>query len=259
MSLGTGGESAVEDHESELSRIERRSVFEEIFDRVMAYIVSEGLRPGDRLPPERELMARLGVGRSSLREALKALGALGVIKSAHGDGMFVGTGETTLLARPLSWGMLMSGAGLRQLIEARAAIESELAALAARHATSAERNGITAAMELMRATDTDVAAYVEADLRFHFSIASASHNEVLHYTLRTLTQVMRVWIEQVISIVEHEPSSLHEHIPICDAVVSGDAPQAADSMRHHILAAGERLASIPQLADRAASPPPHPR
>src|ERR1700737_876636 len=76
---------------------------DEITRRLVQLILDEGLKPGHKLPSERPLIARLGVGRSSLREAVRSLRAAGVIDVAGGEGMFVGRGEPALQVSPLAW------------------------------------------------------------------------------------------------------------------------------------------------------------
>src|SRR5262245_35819330 len=88
--------------------ITRTTVADEIVKRLVDLILEGRLKPGDKLPSERELMDRLAVGRSSLREAIKMLRAIGVVDVAAGEGMFVGRGDASALTQPLSWGLLLS-------------------------------------------------------------------------------------------------------------------------------------------------------
>jgi DNA-binding FadR family transcriptional regulator len=113
------------------SPIPRANLTEEIVRRVISLINDSRMKPGDKLPTERELIATFRVGRSSIREALKILSAIGVVRIVAGAGMFVGNGNLSLLAKPLSLGFLRGGHGTAELIEARRLLEVELAGLAA--------------------------------------------------------------------------------------------------------------------------------
>jgi GntR family transcriptional repressor for pyruvate dehydrogenase complex len=116
-----------------LPQRQRGNVADEAVPRIVELFLEAGLRPGDRLPSERELMARLAVGRSSLREAVKTLVALGVIEVAVGSGMYVADGEASLITHPLFWGRLLSEQSTRDVVEARRVVEVELAIADAAH------------------------------------------------------------------------------------------------------------------------------
>src|SRR5262249_39354294 len=151
---------------------------------------------GDKLPSEQELMARLAVGRSSLREAVKTLAALGVVEVAVGSGMYVADGDTAMINRPLFWGLLMSDQSTPDVVEARRAVEIELAGMAAERATDAEIEAIRGKMALMEQHLDDPDAFARYDLEFHLAVAEAAHNEVLHHVIDTLRHVMRVWFRE---------------------------------------------------------------
>jgi len=101
------------------SVIPRANLTEEIVKRIISLITALAMKPGDRLPTERELVARFGVERSSIREAIKILKAIGIVRTVAGAGMFVGNGNLSLLAKPLSLGFLRGGRSTSELIEAR--------------------------------------------------------------------------------------------------------------------------------------------
>lgn len=230
--------------------LQRTTVHDEIIEALMTFILEGGFEPGQKLPAERELMAGLAVGRSSLREAIKSLRALGVIEVVPGEGMFVGQGGLSVLAKPLSWGLLMQKDSAEEVIEARGFIERQLAGLAAERSTVEDKEHLTAAIARMKDRETDPSAYVDADLSFHLAVARAAHNAVLHHILQTLQSVMRAWMVRVLAKVEHKPASLHEHIPIYEAIMDGDAPRAREAMSRHLESAGERLlVAIPTEKD----------
>src|SRR3954468_23193055 len=111
--------------------VTRDALPDQIAARVIALITERHLKAGDRLPPERELAQAMGVSRSSLREALRALSLLGVTEMRHGDGTYLTALRPDALMRPVGLVLSLSDAGLQQLFEARKLVEPGLAALAA--------------------------------------------------------------------------------------------------------------------------------
>jgi GntR family transcriptional regulator, transcriptional repressor for pyruvate dehydrogenase complex len=222
-----------------LSAIPRANLTEEILQRILSLV--NDLRPGDKLPTERELIATFRVGRSSVREALKILSAIGVVRIVSGAGTFVGNGNLSLLAKPLSLQFLKGGRGTAELIEARRVLEIELAGLAAERATAEEIGAIEDALVEMEATQQDIERYIDSEIQFHLAIARAAHNHVLLDLLQTLQYIVRRWMVQSIEEFEGRPSSIHEHVPIRDAIKAHDLARARTAMSEHLAKAGWRL------------------
>lgn len=224
-----------------LEPIERRSVVDELVTSLGEYIVQRGLQPGEKLPPERELMESLRVGRSSLREAIKALCAVGAIEVVAGGGMYVGRGGSKAVSRPLSWAVFLNSSSIRQAIEARELIEVELAALAAERVTDEELEELRRCIAEMRAAASDTERYLSADITFHLAIASAARNDILYYALEMLQHVVRAWIRRILRDANGEPVSLDEHAAVYDALARHDPADARRFMKEHISAASRRL------------------
>jgi GntR family transcriptional repressor for pyruvate dehydrogenase complex len=223
------------------SPIPRANLTEEIVKRIIELIHDSRMQPGDKLPTERELIATFRVGRSSIREALKILSAIGVVRIVAGSGTFVGNGNLSLLAKPLSLGFLRGGRGTAELIEARRLVEVELAGLAAERATPEEIEAIEAGLAEMEATQHDVERYIDSDIRFHVAIARGAHNDVLLDLLETLQYIIRHWIVKSIEEFEGRPSSIHEHVPIYGAIRAHDVGRARAAMKEHLEKSGWRL------------------
>jgi GntR family transcriptional repressor for pyruvate dehydrogenase complex len=217
-----------------LTRPKRGYLADEVVERLVRLILDQGLRPGDRLPSERQLMAQFGVGRSSLREAMKALSVLGVVDVSVGSGAFVADGVASVLTKPLAWALLMGDKDARDLAEARQAIEGELAALAAERATDEELAAIGERLALMRATLDDAEAFTRYDLEFHLAIARAAHSEVLYRVVQILRHLLHDWFLEVYSRVEDKRSFLAHHAPIYEAIRARDAASARRAMIEHL-------------------------
>ncbi len=224
-------------HTTEQSRyldpINRTTVVDEILERLVGLVVEEGLQPGDKLLPERELMAKLSVGRSSLREAIKTLCALGVLEVRRGLGTFVGNGDTSILTRPLAWGLFLNRDSVQQVIEARNVIEVASVGWAAERATEEEIAAIGDLFEAMSANQANMDVYVDYDLKFHLAIAAAAHNEILSYVLGILQNVLRAWMETTYQQLHGAKDSMTLHVQIYEAIRSRDVQAARQAMAEH--------------------------
>lgn len=216
-----------------LDPINRTTIVDEIVERLMALIINEGLKPGDQLVPERELMARLEVGRSSLREAIKTLCALGILEIKRGTGTFVGYGDTSILTKPLSWGLFLNQSSIQQVIEARSVIEVALAGWAAQRATEEEIATIGRLLAQLEATQHEMASYIESDLAFHLAIARAAHNDMLANVLTMFQHVLRVWMETTYKEAKGSTDSMILHREIYAAIQARDEAAASAAMADH--------------------------
>lgn len=230
--------------ETPLAPIPRLTITDQIVERITAFILDERMRPGDKLPSERELMVRLGVGRSSLREAIKTLSAIGVVVVQIGDGMYVGSGQAAVLTKPLSWGLLIGDHTVREVTEARRLVEMELCAFAATRATDEQLAAISAELEAMRVGRDDAEAFTRADQAFHLAIATGAHNGVLYHVLETLRHVIRVWMFKtyISNPIRHD--GIIEHEAIEAALYAHDPDAARAAMAKHLDAASGHLLEL---------------
>jgi GntR family transcriptional regulator, transcriptional repressor for pyruvate dehydrogenase complex len=217
-----------------LAEPRRRRAAESLVEGLVGLILEEGLGPGDKLPSERQLMARLDVGRSTIREAMKALSAVGIVEVVGGSGTFVADGASALLTRPLSWGLLMSAKNTYEVLEARRVVEVALAELAAQRGTDAEHAEIGNCLALMQANLGNIEAFARYDVEFHRAIARAAHNQVLYRVIDTLRQALHSWTMQVYSQVQDKPRLIAEHEPIYHAIRARDPKAASQAMLVHV-------------------------
>src|SRR3954463_12239618 len=147
--------------------VTRDALPDQIAARLIALITERQLRPGDRLPPERELAASMGVSRSSLREALRALAMVGVTEMRHGDGTYLTSLEPDALMRPVGLVLALSDSGLEELFEARKLVEPGLAALAAERIEDAAAEELRACAEASPEALDDAEAFMWNDIELH--------------------------------------------------------------------------------------------
>jgi GntR family transcriptional repressor for pyruvate dehydrogenase complex len=175
----------------------RVSLTQAAIDQIKGMIVRGELRPGDRLPRESELAARLNLSRGSLREAVRGLALVRVLEVRQGDGTYVTSLKPELLLETISFFTELQDeeASLHQIMEARRMLEAGTAALAAQLATPEDLAVLEQLVDEMAGLE-DVEAFVENDLKFHRAIALASRNDVVVALLDNLssrTTRARVW------------------------------------------------------------------
>jgi GntR family transcriptional repressor for pyruvate dehydrogenase complex len=220
--------------------IDKTSLSEEISRQIMRLVSSGDLRPGQKLPSERELCTRFGVGRSSLREALRCLTIVGVLETRVGEGTFLALNGDKFIGTVLGWRVATEHKSVENLMTVRVALESETAANAAIHSTPESIDELEDILRRMNASLDDRVPFTTADAAFHLAIAKASDNELI-FDLLTL---IRSQLEQGLLRVGAWPggpaTACKEHRRILDAIRNRDAESAKAAMRDHISEALKR-------------------
>jgi GntR family transcriptional repressor for pyruvate dehydrogenase complex len=166
--------------------VRRETVMDTVARRIEQLVRSGELKAGDRLPPEPELAQMLRVSRSSLREALKSLMYLGLIKSRAGDGTYIQSSLSRVLSQHFQWMILLNEVQHLEIYELRKVLEPEVAALAAKRATRADIDRLEAALEGMAQSRGNPELFHVYDIQFHEAFAQASGNAAIQTTLRML-------------------------------------------------------------------------
>jgi GntR family transcriptional repressor for pyruvate dehydrogenase complex len=217
-----------------LTPIERTPLYREVFDRLRELVENEELAPGDRLPAERELAVRLGVSRNSLRPALAALEALGVIEIRHGSGAFLKRTTLTAVASSFAEVLLEHNAQLPAAMEARMAIERFAVGLAAGRRTDADMDRIQAAIDEMAIEIADGHDGQDGDRAFHRAVAAAAHNPVLLKLMKNLERDIARIREESLAQRGRPKRSLAAHRRILAAIRDGDPRAAVAEMDAHL-------------------------
>lgn len=225
-----------------LLRVEAREpISAEIARKLLEYLLSGALMPGDRLPSERELSRTFGVGRSAVRDALKPLSLLGIIDVRQGDGTYLRATESELLPKAVEWGLLLGEQSAVDLVEARRHIEVALATLAAQRRSEEDLSELRRLLREMQDAGSDD-EFIEADIAFHLRLAEAAGNSVLAGILTNIRSLIQVWITRVTRAADSIVPSYLEHVPIMAAVEARDPAAAAAAMGAHLDSAGAKLA-----------------
>ena len=217
--------------------VERRKVYEQISDQLLGQIGRRRLKPGDALPPERELTQTFNVGRSSIREALRMLESQGVIKASNGGTFVVADASNPLESSLRLLFALDEQAGMLDLFELRRILECEAAALAAERHDAEHLTEMDTAIEEMAAslaTSGRGEAFIDADLRFHLAIAGATGNRIVLHGMHAVRDVLRRALFTVYHLPGSPESAVVEHRAIRAAVAARDADGARREMRTHL-------------------------
>jgi GntR family transcriptional regulator, transcriptional repressor for pyruvate dehydrogenase complex len=223
----------------------------QVVDHVRALVASGELKPGDRLPPERELARSLKISRSSLRAGIGFLAAMGVLKSRHGAGTFVATGPPALDSSSLTVLGALHGFLPWQMFEARLTIEASVAALAAERANNDHLAELSEEVAEMYASMDDPHEYLIHDIRFHRTIARASGNPILGALMETITANLyenrRATVGNSVDLKE----SAEMHREIYRAIRSRNPEAARRAMEQHL-----NLARMAQASETAQTTDP---
>ncbi len=221
-------------------KLERGRLYQSIIDEVEGYIISGKLKPGDLLPPERELAERFGVSRTAVREAVKVLSEKGLLDVQQGRGAMVKHHSYDMVVNSLTLCLKLDRSDAQQLLEVRMGLEPEMAALAAERADEVQVDELRRlASELRRRTDDDPEA-VQLDLQFHDLIQESAQNSVGRAMLLSIRGALQELIRSSYAL-EHEsvPRTAQEHSQIVDAIAAREPVRAASAMRKHLVAVAE--------------------
>ncbi|MCY4147200.1 MAG: FadR/GntR family transcriptional regulator [Chloroflexi bacterium] len=218
-----------------LTAIVKASVKDQTLEQLKQYILSGVLRPGERLPSERALAEALGVGRYSVREALKVLEAVGLVESRVGEGTFLTANTGASFGRILGLSLATWGGAIMEILQARVMIEAESARAAAQLASPEQLARIERELRRMQDNRHFAPTYLAADMNFHRRIGEASQNAIISQFVCNLIDLLEETLRETHSNslpAQAEGGSTHQ--AIYTAIASGDHLAASDLMRQHI-------------------------
>jgi GntR family transcriptional repressor for pyruvate dehydrogenase complex len=218
---------------------------QEVAERLRGDLTSGVFKPGEKLPPERELMTRYNAGRNTVREAVQGLVALGMLEVKAGAGTTVSRPDGRVAIARILTDRPLDEAALVDLAEFRLLLEGEAASLAARRATSEDlaliRSKLAAYQDAVRGSEE----VYPHDVAFHRAISSAAHNGFYLQVIDTSSQLF----QGAMRAADRAPGDIlkaaEEHALIAHHVLLGDAEAARKAMRAHILAGSERRLKPP--------------
>jgi len=221
-------------HSASFSKVTGRKLTDVIIEQLKNKIFSGVYKVGDRLPPEPQLMEELGVGRSTLREGIKVLVHAGILEVKQGKGTRILSLEWR---SETSFNQLLPKADRKDVYEARAMLDQEVAKLASRRRTDEDLLNIKTCLDkrFKALQEGNYATYVEADIDFHLAIAKASGNQVLYNLYQSFIPVLRKILSSLIIndvTIYKDNSEIHENL--FQAILAQDEEKAIRSVNQNL-------------------------
>jgi DNA-binding FadR family transcriptional regulator len=237
-----------------LKPIKTKKIYEQIVDQIGLLVAEGQLKPGDRLPSERELVERFQVSRASIREAISALEMMGLIEVRSGEGTYIRQVNIDSVVAPLAWMLFIEKDTDLELYEVRKILEVQAAGVAAERVQEVEIQDMYEALEVMRMDLEKHSLGEEADHHFHFTIARATHNKILIRLMNTISDTMRKTLKTSRSKLYEDRSSperlYQEHYSIYEAIKDHDVENAQKLMLAHLVGVENQLAKYLLLDDK---------
>lgn len=217
---------------------ENTSRSERIVSQIKSLMLEGKLKPGDKLPPERELAEIMNVSRTSVREAIKTLSAMGLAVIRKGHGVFVGEVSLESVINRVSDALIIKKDELEQLFEVRKVLETNAARWAAERATEDEisrlSNLVSEAKIACEKPDPRVGEIINYDKVFHNAVIEASHNSVLAMVNNGLLEALSKVREKTMRVPGRVVQSILDHEEIARAISARDGKRASEAMYAHI-------------------------
>ncbi|MBB4123172.1 FadR/GntR family transcriptional regulator [Martelella radicis] len=199
----------------------------QVADAVVDYVSRSGLKPGDRIPAERELMSALGVGRSTIREVIRHFQSLGVMETRKGSGTFLLKPiSSATIHMPLSLDAVNLRDALLQTLEVRRGIEAEAAMAAARRRTAADLKVIAEKLNEMERVHLSKGTSGPEDLQFHLAIYDATHNPLFRQLLEQMREAFEKFWAEPFDRPDFARRSFPYHRTLFDAITAQDTEAA---------------------------------
>ena len=219
-----------------LQRLTRGTLADQVAKRLLEFISSQGLKPGDILPSETSLAASFGVSRPVIREALKNLEGKGMVEIVNGKGAMIRPIDSDPLRQFFLRVMQLEQSSILELMEVRRGLEVQAASLAAQRRTPKDIEAIQKTVKDMRASLNNVDAFTRLDLEFHLGIAAATHNSILGYLVESIRDALRSSITAGL-LSRGDDLDLdtiqQTHEELLKAVEIGDSEEAQLTMLQH--------------------------
>lgn len=217
-----------------LEPLKKTRLYEEIVKQLTGLIEEGKLKPGDRLPPERQLADELHVSRTAIREALRSMESMGYIESKVGGGTFVRAISLHNVLHPFSAVLCQNKELAHELLEVRQLLEPEIASLASKRASKQDIDKIQSAVEMMSTDIENGGIGMEGNNAFHNAIAAAANNTAMREILSLCDELLSKSRESALNKPGQPTKSLNDHIKICEAVKDGNSSLARQLMQKHI-------------------------
>src|SRR6266851_195971 len=234
VTLGEWSDDLATQPKAEFEAIRKTKLYEKVSQQIQRFIRDGLLKPGDMLPPERELAEMFQVSRSSLRDAIRALELMGLVEPRQGEGTVVLAPSSEALINPLAAALLHERELVSDLLEFREMIEPALARRAAKYASPEDLDHLEDILRRQKEKVDRGELAIEEDSEFHYAIANAAKNSVVLRVLDAFMDLLRESREQSLQVEGRLQKSLAGHRLILQAIQRHDSSAAETAMRRHI-------------------------
>ncbi len=221
--------------------VRRTRVYEAVAAQIQKQIADGVLRPGDRLPAERELAEAFGVSRASVRDAIRVLELAGLVIPRQGEGTVVRELTLDSVVSPLASVLLRRKDLLADLLDARRIIEPALAYRAAQHASDEDFQAMEEILQRQSAKVREEQPAIDEDTAFHYRLATAARNQVILKVMDVLMDLLREGRARSFQVQGRPQRSLEGHRRILAALRRRDPQAAQRAMEQHLEEIGEIL------------------
>lgn len=232
---GPTNSTALREISMDIKPVSKKSIYEDIVRQIRSMIDSGKLRPGDRLPPEREMAAMFRVSRNTVREAIRALAEKDLVESRQGSGTFVRDAGPDQLVETLARAIQCGKTRLQDIFQARMLIEPEISRLAAENATDDDVFKLRQVIREQKQAILSGQSAQKHDNSFHELIAAASGNSVLLELVTGMHGILYQTRTGELQFAARQDASLAAHARIVEAIASGNGQEAADAMKSHLV------------------------
>jgi GntR family transcriptional repressor for pyruvate dehydrogenase complex len=255
--FGPTGEHVLKPKQTETTHESESHLTMQVVNHIRAMIEEGALKPGEKIPPEREFAQKLKISRASLRTGIGYMAAMGIMKVRHGVGTFIAEGPPEIGKSSLGLLGALHGFKSWQMFEARLLLEGKMAALAAERGKEEHFTLLAEEVAEMYATIDDPEEYLIHDVRFHRTIAAASGNPILASLMETVTSALYDGRRKTVGLTRSLKDSADVHREIYRAIRTRNSSEAQRLMERHIQSAKdaqddeERVASRKRKATKA--------
>jgi GntR family transcriptional repressor for pyruvate dehydrogenase complex len=229
---------------TDFGTVERSALPDQIADRILQMIKDRQLKPGDKLPPERELSTMMNVGRPALREALRALAMMNIIEIRQGTGAYVTQLDTAQLVQHLDFVFSLNDTAIMDLFDARKIVEAGIAELAAQHITDEDITLLEASLQKSADSAHDPELFLLADLELHTLIATITRNPILIRFIESIHQLGLASRRRTGRLSGVTQQSMSDHHHIVEALKARDPEAAREAMLAHLGNVEKKLRSL---------------
>lgn len=228
-----------------MKQIKKDNLPGKLTERIIELVKIGDIKPGEKLPSIRVLGERMQIGQSSVREALKQLQAIGLVKIKQGKGTYIiDKNKINSLSKPMSYLLSLQEPNILYFMEARKIIERGSVELAAKRATKDEIEKLNQIIYKLKKTVDDPESFAKENVNFHLTIAEASKNPILPIFFNSVYELFLKEQQAVARVLDLESKSIDYHIKILKAIKERNVRKAVEEMTAHLNAVEREILKV---------------